>query len=356
MPSASWAVARRYSEFHDLHHRLRRRYPSVRNLEFPRRRVVMKLQKEFLHRRRVALEAYLQQLLRLPDVCRSWDLRAFLSQADILPTSTDVNGGQVRVNTNDIVTRIYNSVTDGMDDVLGNLAALDNLSAAGQSLIAAATSTTLPSQSQTSPTSSSLLSSPAPASGLLGSDSIHTREAEAELLAYSDDPSLRAESAALEPFVKPIADLFLETFDLTSRGQNWLRGRAVVVVLHQLLGGTIERKTRDLFRAFTAPDSVVKYITMVREIMWPLPEEKLREAATRTKVEKEKSKKEASVCLATLVPDLAGSVVGRQNAKEAARRLASAGNNGRLMEHLVYEVLDEVVGLLFADGMNARGR
>jgi sorting nexin-25 len=51
---------RRYSEFHELHQRLRAKYPSVRQLEFPRRRVVMKLQSDFLHKRRLALEKYLR--------------------------------------------------------------------------------------------------------------------------------------------------------------------------------------------------------------------------------------------------------------------------------------------------------
>ena len=307
----------------------------MRDFEFPRRRMVMKLQRDFLHKRRLALEHYLRQLLLLPEVCRSRDLRAFLSQQAILPTESSTTSAN---ETNDIVTRIYNSVTDGMDDFLGNLTALDHLSAAGQSLIAAATSTSPTSTVNAIPTLNTT------------SDPLHTAEAEAELAAFSDDPTIRAESAALEPFVKPIADLFLETFDLTSRGQNWLRGRAVVVVLHQLLGGTIERKCRDLFRAFTTPDSLIKYITMVKDIMWPPPTRKLREQVVRTDKEKEKSKKEASVMLATLVPDLAGSVVGRQNAKEAARRIASAINNGRLMAHLSYVILDEVVAVLFGEG------
>jgi hypothetical protein len=46
--------------------------------------------------------------------------------------------------------------------------------------------------------------------------------------------------------------LFLEAFEL-NRGNNWLRGRAVVVVLHQLLGGTIERsRTRRGFSEYAA--------------------------------------------------------------------------------------------------------
>jgi len=248
-----------------------------------------------------------------------------------------------------------------MDDFLGNLTALDHLSAAGQTLIAAATSSATtpslnpPSASPLAPSNPTLISNSS------STDPIPQNEAEAELLAYSyaDDPNRQAladSSASLEPFVKPIADLFLETFDLTSRGQNWLRGRAVVVVLHQLLGGTIERKTRDLFRFLTSPDSIIRYITMIKETMWPPPTGKLREPVVRTKGERERSKKEASVMLATLVPDLAGSVVGRMNAKEAARRVAAGVNNGRLMGHLVYVILDEVVGVLFGDaGGGGRG-
>ena len=61
-PAASWTVARRFSTFHDLHRRLRAQYPSVRRLDFPRRRVMMKLQQDFLDKRRLALEKYLQVL------------------------------------------------------------------------------------------------------------------------------------------------------------------------------------------------------------------------------------------------------------------------------------------------------
>lgn len=60
MPAAQWAVARRYSEFFQLHQQLRAKFDSVKQLEFPRRRVVMKLQKDFLERRRTALDKYLK--------------------------------------------------------------------------------------------------------------------------------------------------------------------------------------------------------------------------------------------------------------------------------------------------------
>jgi sorting nexin-25 len=40
-------------------------------------------------------------------------------------------------------------------------------------------------------------------------------------------------------FTAPICDLFIEVFDL--KENNWLRRQAIVVILQQFLGGTIER-------------------------------------------------------------------------------------------------------------------
>ena len=320
MAAASWAVARRYSEFHDLHQRLRSIYPTVRHLDFPRRRLVMKLQREFLHKRRVALEHYLKELLRLPAVCRSRDLRAFLSQQAIISTKEIGRDGEQR----DIVSRIYNSVTDGMDEFLGNIPVLDQLSIAGQNLISAATNqyntlANTPIDETRSPITSS--------------------EAQAELEAF--------ENRELEPFVKPICDIFLELFEF-NRGQSWLRGRAVVVVLHQLLGGTVERKIRETAKSLVSDVSLLRYISIMKDTIWPGGALK-RDRKPRTENEKVISRREASVMLATLIPDLAANVVGRSNAQAASRRIFATANNGRLNAHLAFRLLDEIVGVVFPD-------
>jgi sorting nexin-25 len=298
MPAASWVVTRRYSEFHDLHQRLREKYPSVRNLDFPRRRMVMKLQSDFLQKRRLGLEKYLRELLLLPDVCRSRDLRSFLSQSVIASGADSLHQLE---DKKDMITRFYNSVTDGMEDILGNIPVLDQLSVAGQNLLSAAAN-----QLSTMPVA-------------VSEDPLAAAEAEAELNAF--------ENRELEPFVKPICDIFLEVFEL-NRGNNWLRGRAVVVVLHQLLGGTIERKVRENVKALVQEDAVIRYITLLKDTMWPGGQK--REARVRTTIEKSKSRTEASLMLATLVPDLVGSVVGRVNAQAASRRIFATFNNQRL--------------------------
>ena len=332
LSAASWAVARRYSEFYDLHRRLRSIYPAVRNLEFPRRRLVMKLQRDFVQKRREALEHYLRELLRLPAVCQSRDLRAFLSQQAIVSAKDTTRDGERR----DIISRLYNSVTDGMDEFLGNVPVLDQLSIAGQNLISAATSqfNSMPAGGVTT--------------GAENESPLHTDEARAELLAFENRDQL-------EPFVKPICDVFLELFEL-NRGNNWLRGRAVVVVLHQLLGGTVERRVRDAAHSLFAEASVLKYIDLVKETMWPGKGPPKRDWTPRTEEQKAISRREASVMLATLIPDLAGNVVGRANAQAASRRIFATVNNGRLNSHLTFTVLDEVIGVLFTSGKGRGGK
>jgi sorting nexin-25 len=71
MPAATWVISRRYSEFHDLNKRLRGKFPQVRNLEFPRRQMMLKLQKDFLHKRRIGLEKYLRVSLSRAHNCRA---------------------------------------------------------------------------------------------------------------------------------------------------------------------------------------------------------------------------------------------------------------------------------------------
>lgn len=329
--AVNWAIARRYSEFYELHKQLRAHYPVIKDLEFPRRQMVLTLQKDFLRKRRAALERYLRELLSRPQICRSIQFRAFLSQQVIRPIA-DTNDRQV--DRQDFVTRIYNSVTDGMEEFLGNVPVLDQLSVAGQNLISAATAlpaSTLSNGGNTnasSALSSSWVNDPRTAS-----------EAEAEIT------SLETRTAGVVSFIQPICDIFLEIFQL-NQGNNWLRGRALVVVLQQLLGGTIERKVRETFRSLMAEDAMVRHLDTVTGLLWP--NGKFRTSPPiRTPEEKAKSRREAGLVLATLLPDVAGGVVGRGNAVQAGRRIFATLNNERLNQHLLYTILDEIVDKAF---------
>ncbi|CAK7213095.1 tRNA (guanine-N(7)-)-methyltransferase (tRNA(m7G46)-methyltransferase) [Sporothrix eucalyptigena] len=325
--TVTWTVVRRYSAFWALHQRLRGRYPSVRALDFPRRRVVLnKLQGDFLQKRRAALERYLRALLLLPDVCRSRELRAFLSQRVISTSAaTAVSNpssaaaaaaANLDADRRDVISRLYDSVADGMEDILGSIPVLDQLSTAGQNLIAAAASQ-LGGGGANAQNSATAQAAAQNAAAVAAS-----AEAAAELAAATS--AIPEESA---PFVKPICDIFLEIFEL-NRSNNWLRGRAVVVVLHQLLGGTIERKLRENVRTLLQEEeALLKYLGLVQDALFPADGVK---RPPRTAAQKARTRTEAGLMLATLVPDLAGSVVGRVNAQAASRRIFATFNNGRL--------------------------
>ncbi|KAF2484294.1 putative intermediate filament protein [Neohortaea acidophila] len=323
MPAATWVVTRRYSQFHELHKRLRARFPSVRQLDFPKRQALFTLQKDFVQKRRVTLERYLRSLLLVPAICRSRELRAFLSQSSIVSNGND----GTQADAKDFVTRIYNSVSDGMEEFLGNIPVLDQLSVAGQNLISAATS-----QMQQGAAAIDQLD---PAV----QDPSTSAEAEAELNAY--------ETKEVEPFVKPICDLFLETFEL-SKGNSWLRGRTVVVVLHQLLGGTIERRVREAVRTATEDESLVRCVDLLKNTMWPDGHSR-SSPVPRTAAQKTRTKTEASLILGALIPDVSGSVVGKANAQAASRKIVAALNNERLNTHLVFTIIDELIRIIFPE-------
>jgi len=239
----------------------------------------------------------------------------------------------------DLVTRIYNSVTDGMDDILNNLPAFDQMAFTGHNNLSTSAShfaninTSIP-VSRSSAHSSPILTSP------LSPRDFRPAEVNAEISALesaslsSQNKSTKRSSSSSsttpvnsidQPFIKPISDLFLELFEL-QKGTSWLRGRAVVVVLHQLLGGTVERKIRETVKNLIDEENLLKYTDVLQNLLSDMNKVKV----IRTDVQKEKTRLEAGLVLEKLIPDLAASVVGRGNSTAASRKIAGVLGNRAL--------------------------
>lgn len=170
---------------------------------------MLRLQKTFLEYRRQGLENYLkvckadsqansqQSLLQLPDVCQSQALRGFLSQ-HTLPADLQLERNRHQSEgPQDLINRLYAAVSDGFDELMGNLPLATAVSSGQRADLSA-------------------------------------KIAESRLKLSSIDGNNG------DPFVKPICDLILELFDLQNTN-NWFRGKAMVLLLQQFLGGTIER-------------------------------------------------------------------------------------------------------------------
>ena len=227
---SGWIVTRRYSEFDSLHTKLRDKYLAARKLEFPAKRLVSSLSNDlFTEQRKQGLEKYLTALVTIPSVCQSTELRAFLSQQNInlpKPDTDPAKSSLALFPGQSLVRSIFRTVTTGIDDALG---------AAPSSMM------------DTVIRQLSLQAEQFTGLGMIGG------VGEEDLVRSGTGGKVEDGAVAAKPvggqagleegltyFTTPICDLFVTLFELKEKN-NWLRKQAILIILQQVLGGTIER-------------------------------------------------------------------------------------------------------------------
>jgi len=162
----------------------------------------------------------------------------------------------------------------------------------------------------------------------------------------SDLKPLNGETST-SSFSAPICDLVLAIFELHKKN-NWLRRQAIVIILQQVFGDTIEQKIRQSVQSLFEEGRILPMLSLLRENLWP--EGKLRAPPQpRTTEEKLHSRDEANRKLSALVPDLAANMIGRSNARRGARRIFAVLQNRRLNQHIAYTILDEIIAAIFPE-------
>ncbi|KAJ1018956.1 hypothetical protein NDA16_004759 [Ustilago loliicola] len=341
-----WIVGRRYSEFWSLHQALKERYAEVRALEsdFPGKRLVGLVHAPFVDARKAALEKYLQALVKLKVACGSEELRLFLSQTPTsampslvsrasddaatspsLSSSTPATPGKqssAAFPGGSLVKTLFKGMTgvaEGLDDLIG----------IGPSMLDVVVQR-LSTQMQTK-------SGTALVQGVADIDMV------SQAMDKDATPAELREAAGAGTtyWTEPICDLFTELFELHEKN-NWLRRQAIVILLQQLFGSTVERKIRETFSTALSPPSITSYVNAFKSSLWP--NGVLKEPTPpRTAAEKDALRENANAKLATLIPELAANFVGRENARKGTRRVFTALQNKRLNKHLIYGLLDVVV-------------
>ncbi|KAI0705876.1 PXA domain-containing protein [Cytidiella melzeri] len=334
--SSGWVVARRYNEFFNMHNKLRDRYVAVRNLDFPGKRLVTSLSSSFVDNRKIALEKYLQSLVAIPAVCESDELRVFLSRDSpfVAAPPTDGKGAPAPRGTRNLMQTMYHSVAESIDDMFFGPSMLDVMI-------------------------QRLTTQAAEFVGIVGT-SVHDEDLVAQALRASskatNEDSLLQLSVGLKPmegetstssFSSPICDFILAVFELDKQN-NWLRRQAIVIILQQVLGGTIERKLRETVKGMFDEPHLMSYITVFRDGLWQGGQLKTG-SPPRTAEEKHRTRDDANRKLSALIPDLGANMIGRSNARRGARRLFAVLQNRRLNQHLLYTIVDEVFAALFAE-------
>ncbi len=353
-----WIVGRRYSEFWSLHQSLKERFAEVRALEsdFPGKRLVGLVHAPFVDARKAALERYLQALVRLKVACESEELRHFLSQTPSTPissldmrvaedgghvtppqpNSTSATPGRKPPAGGGLVKTLFKGMTgvaEGLDDLIG-------IGPSMLDVVVQRLSTQVQNKS-----GNSLVQGIADID--MVSQAMDKNATPAELR--------EAAGAGTTYWTEPICDLFTEVFELHEKN-NWLRRQAIVILLQQLFGSTVERKIRETFITALAPPSLTNYVATFKASLWPKGVLK-QPTPPRTAAEKDALRENANSKLASLIPELAANFVGRENARKGTRRVFSALQNKRLNKHLVYSLFDIVVDELLAaaDAPSAAG-
>ncbi|KAF9270672.1 hypothetical protein L218DRAFT_50386 [Marasmius fiardii PR-910] len=337
--ASGWVVARRYNEFLNMHTKLRDKYGLVRNLEFPGKRLVTALSGNFVDTRRAALEKYLQNLIAIPIVCESNELRSFLSRESPFVVGDDSSTAlKSPANTtfsgSDLVRNVYRSVTESIDDMFFGPSMLDVMI---QRLTRQAAE--LAGIVGSGVNDEDLVSQALQSSGKTVS--------EAALMQLSGDLKPLDGESITSSFSAPICDLLLSIFELNKKN-NWLRSQAIVIILQEVLGGTIERKIRETVKSMLEEARLIMFIKVFRDALWPGGKLK-PPAVPRTAEEKLKTRDDANRKLSSLVPELAANMIGRSNARRGARRIFAVLQNRRLNQHIVYIIVDEVFAALFPE-------
>ncbi|GAA5849605.1 hypothetical protein JCM3766R1_000048, partial [Sporobolomyces carnicolor] len=107
-------------------------------------------------------------------------------------------------------------------------------------------------------------------------------------------------------------------------------------------------KFRDSVKMLLAPTQVVSYIGALKAGLWPDGQLKPK-APPRTAEEKLATKESANRKLSALMPDIAANLIGRHNARQGARTLFAILQNKRLLKHLIFSIVDEVVAVVFPE-------
>ena len=343
--TTSWEIPRRYTEFAKLHSYLKKKYKSSMKNIIKKELFPTKLAMSFKYqisqtllyeKRRKQFQIYLVELLKMQDICQDDVFRRFLINTKSFSTKSneDIVNDDARtlINSNRLTVsnrRRSNSNDDGNTE--NSIDRISNLSASSGSV---------------SPTPKIYNS--------LNSNSIDIEESESDKQPLAID-QFQDGSPEKKSFLKPICDLFIAIFssypsDMNrthSGGDYWLRGGAIIMLLQQLFGSTIEKYIKEHIVKFSSEPKIFDLLFQTRVRLWGVggyfetrQKEKLNPPPERTDLEKKRAYADSKLLFQALLVELSGKVVGLHHAREAANKVHDILQNPYLNASILLEIFD----------------
>lgn len=317
----TWEIPRRYSEFYELNKYLKITYKSIMYQNkvkdyFPGKVKInwnfTRSLTDLYESRKIKLLIYLDKCLKYQEICSDEMFRKFLTDTRPFTINFKDIDNTMKLQ-NDMNTLCYSDVN--------------------------------------STTSSNIHSNEIDISTSM-MDDITESSSETQSLIHKDKTS----SFMNQPFLRPICDLFISLFSLNTSNSIWLRGGAIILILQQIFGATIEKYIRDTILRVRKPEFIQETVTNLKETLWgPCGYFERRRARsgepvpTRSEAEKQRTLRGSRLIFQLLFIDICGKVVGKRHAKAGATRIHDALQNPTLnaslllkMFDLVFEAIEEV--------------
>ncbi|CCE64547.1 hypothetical protein TPHA_0I00400 [Tetrapisispora phaffii CBS 4417] len=336
----TWEIPRRFNEFVMLNSYLKNQHQtSMRNIVksgiFPSK-ITLSLKYQvsktlLIEERIVRLENYLSQLLSIPEICDDDIFRTFLTTAT--PFSLDEVSYVSTITSVDDISKTDNP--HGTNSIDGN-----KIHLAYSSENELDPDTLLNDSYEEA--GDNMLANNGSSRGSKGSYQKLKQDINSMNAADFQKSDLQGSKKS---FIKPICDLFIAIYKYDSKGTTWIRGRAILTILKQLLGSTIDKYLKVHIKKLESEQTIYHVLHMFKESIWG-EEGVLKRKQTadygiaRDSIERERAKNDSLIQLQKLMIELSGKVVGLNNSKIAAIRIHGMLQNRYLNTSLLLEIFD----------------
>ncbi|XP_024944002.1 sorting nexin-13 isoform X2 [Cephus cinctus] len=311
-----WHIYRRYSDFYDLHQKIKEKYYDLAKIAFPAKKAFHNMDRAVLERRMIMLNAWLHQLTKPTIVDGHMGLQnlllAFLEQGDY---DKGVTGGHIARTIDTLVnplktsmktmTQAVKTMPDNMlstvDDVMDNI------------------------------------------SKFFGNPKKSTIFYESVKVGASID----AETDDNIP-LRIILLLMDEVFDLKVRNQ-WLRRRIVTLlrqIIRTMFGDIVNRRIVEYVSVLTSPKNVATYLRLFKHSFWPNGV-KADAKPPRDSETKNRTRVAAKVALLSCLSDELKHIIGSETTRRGLLRVFELFQRPVLNRRLLYVLLEGIIENLF---------
>ncbi|KAL6437310.1 hypothetical protein ACFW04_005074 [Cataglyphis niger] len=311
-----WHIYRRYSDFYDLHQKIKEKYYDLAKIPFPAKKAFHNMERTVLERRMLMLNAWLCQLTKPAIVEGHMGLQnlllAFLEQGDY---DKGVTGGQISRTIDTLmnplktsmknVTQAVKTMPDNMLNTVDGV--MDNLS----KFFGNSKKTSM---------------------------FYENTKVGASLDTETDDNI-------------PLRIMLLlmdEIFDLKVRNQ-WLRRRIITLlrqIIRTMFGDIVNRRIVEYVSFLTSPSKVAGYLRLFKNSFWPNGV-KVESKPPRDTEMKNRTRVAAKVALLSCLSDELKHIIGSETTRRGLLRVFELFQRPVLNRRLLYVLLEGVVETLF---------